>query len=576
MNSHLDQRRPRRGDLAKLFCACVLASLCVAVLLFQSTASSQQTDPRERKVDDKYSYKDCPIKIIGLETGKHKIVLGQAFSDDDDWMKGLKVRIENTSDKVITHVGIKMVFDRPVDQADQAEAGWDMWYGVSPFSLEPNEPIPPPLVRLIKPGETELIALSDTDYDALRVFLMELKFPSSTQSVHISVYTIGFTDDTAWGGHLFRRDTRSKHGWTPVEKPKGSARNRAVSAYAFMFASYNKGEPIGWKTTSSSESLKVLDDTVPCGSALIATANCPNQPPACKYDFVSQLDTNDPNQQDAAVLRDVSCYVYANGVKYLGCGHPSAKVYDRVPCPTPTPTPPTNSTDCYAQGYSWYNSTCYTDGCPAEAGSSLDCEQGVQIWCTKKCRCLTQAQCDLSPIIIDVSGNGFDLTDASHGVKFDLDADGVKEQIAWTSPSTDNAWLALDRNGNGRIDNGTELFGNFTPQPQPPPGVEPNGFLALAEFDKPANGGNGDGVIDRRDAIFSSLRLWQDTNHNGISEPGELHTLRELGLKTIDLDYKESRRTDQNGNQFRYRAKVKDTHDAQLGRWAWDVYLVGN
>jgi hypothetical protein len=221
-------------------------------------------------------------------------------------------------------------------------------------------------------------------------------------------------------------------------------------------------------------------------------------------------------------------------------------------------------------GMCQYDDTGCEDCVPDDGLDWQNCRTLESFWDdSPECDCL-----DPSPILVDISGNGFALSNRLNGVMFDVNNDGIKNQVPWTAAQTDDAWLVLDRNGNGVIENGAELFGNFTPQPQPIGHDEKNGFLALAEFDKAPNGGNSDGSIDWRDTVFLWLRLWQDVNHNGTAEPSELHTLTGLGVATLDLNYKESKLTDEYGNQFRYRAKVKDVHGAQVGRWAWDVFLV--
>ena len=203
------------------------------------------------------------------------------------------------------------------------------------------------------------------------------------------------------------------------------------------------------------------------------------------------------------------------------------------------------------------------DGCP-DHPSSVEC--GSWFICEGCCPC--------TPIIVDVEGNGFSLTSAEEGVAFDLNGNGVKQgRLAWSNAASDDAWLVLDRNGNGLIDDGSEMFGNFTPQPSPREGIPKNGFNALAVFDEIAFGGNGDGWLTSGDRIFRSLRLWQDLNHDGVSQESELYSLEERGLTSIELSYKSSERVDQYGNHFRFRAKVEDVRGRQLGRWAWDVFL---
>lgn len=186
------------------------------------------------------------------------------------------------------------------------------------------------------------------------------------------------------------------------------------------------------------------------------------------------------------------------------------------------------------------------------------------------CQCIPQS---VSPIIVDTTGQGFHLTSAEHGVTFDFYGNGHPIRLSWTDAVYGNGFLALDRNGNGRIDNAKELFGNITEQPQ---SNTPNGYLALAEFDKPENGGNEDGIIDWHDAVYQKLVIWIDANHDGASQPEELHSLPSLGVYSIGLKYREEPITDQYGNKFRYRGILNPSAadgQSQDGRYTYDVFF---
>jgi hypothetical protein len=170
-----------------------------------------------------------------------------------------------------------------------------------------------------------------------------------------------------------------------------------------------------------------------------------------------------------------------------------------------------------------------------------------------------------TPIIIDTDGSGFHLTSEAGGVMFDFYGTGQPIRIAWTDQGSTNGWLALDRNGNGKIDSAKELFGNITAQPT---SKDPNGFLALAVFDS-----NADGAINDEDTIWLKLKVWIDTNHDGISQPNELHSLDDVGIRQINLKYTDIPLVDQYGNKFRYKGSLKPLKDDEVDRVIYDVIL---
>jgi hypothetical protein len=231
-------------------------------------------------------------------------------------------------------------------------------------------------------------------------------------------------------------------------------------------------------------------------------------------------------------------------------------MYEHLPY-NPGSLPAPTCSDIAGSNAKWYpeswNPCNY--GCPG--GYTSTC-LGDQQPDPAVCNCCI----DYSPIIIDTNGDGFHLSGTDDGVIFATSPEGPVVKMGWPVSGGD-AWLALDRNGNGWIDDGSELFGNRTPMANGTPAL--NGFTALAEYDM-----NGDHWIDAQDPIFSRLVLWRDSNRNGKSEPAELTPAASFLLR-LSVDYRESRRRDAFGNWFRFAGKALT---ATGPRQVYDVYPV--
>lgn len=131
--------------------------------------------------------------------------------------------------------------------------------------------------------------------------------------------------------------------------------------------------------------------------------------------------------------------------------------------------------------------------------------------------------CRMSPLVLDLDGDGVQLGSVEAGVVFDLLGDGEPVQTAW--PAAGDAFLAIDANGNGIVDGAAELFGNATFGEE-----HADGFVALARLDD-----DGDRRMSAADPSFTALRLWQDADRDGVCRAEEMSTLAEHGIVSLEL-----------------------------------------
>ena len=204
-------------------------------------------------------------------------------------------------------------------------------------------------------------------------------------------------------------------------------------------------------------------------------------------------------------------------------------------------------------------------GC--DAGEQSACERDGGTWDSDLCECHYWWA---DPLLIPLDGRPIRLTGVRNGVLFDVNGDGIPDRVAWTTAGASVGLLVLDQNGNGVVDGQSEMFGQAATGRRHPEGTA-NSFTDLAAFDRPANGGNGDGLISAADAVFAPLRIWVDANHDGVSQPDELLMLAQAGIASIELSAQPTGRRDRYGNYFRSRAVVHLTNGHQTV--VWDVFL---
>lgn len=165
-----------------------------------------------------------------------------------------------------------------------------------------------------------------------------------------------------------------------------------------------------------------------------------------------------------------------------------------------------------------------------------------------------------SPILIDIGQDNFRFGDPGVGVFFDIYGDGNPILMQWVHPGEDDAFLVLDSNGNGVVDDGSELFGEGMRLLLEGNRLAPNGFVGLQQYDRPELGGNDDGFITQTDLIWPELFLWLDQNADGVSQPHELSSISTYGITRLGIIPRENMRRDAAGNYLVYHSRARNIH----------------
>jgi hypothetical protein len=542
--------------------------IIILVVFFLASGAASYGQNRVRSLDrDKYKTASQPIEVTFEVEGKAFPETGTMVAGPE-WLENLRIKVTNVGTKPIISFHIELVIPK---QAPMASA-YTMIISYPNTARPLKDPAKAersysaPKIPLMS-GESITTTIPEQQLrvlDSLRTLGIK-----EIDGVAVDVRYVYFEDGSRWMlGRMYSQNNKPGSNWTQRGQPPGDIVGRWKSEIDNVFRSGEIQEfsPLLFDSELSLEQncrwWQGVTNLISCG--------CGDPAEVCKYpqDLVygETGPPPDPENYTKGHMEDrIGWYCEPDFYEFPNAPGDACNLthgcqqmtIQRFVAGGPGCEPENYCEYAYGPGWFYWpgTRTCVPPECQ-------NCVNNGGTHCTETGDCWT-------PVIFDLLGDGVRLTSVSEGIMYRLRPGTPAIQTAWTETLADDAWLVLDRNQNGQIDDATELFSCTSPQPDPPTGGIRNGFAALAQYDKPEYGGNSDGTVDRADGVFSELRLWQDSNHNGSADSGELWTLADFHTTVIDLALKESMRRDRHGNVFRYRVFV----DGTRARWAWDVFL---